>query len=141
MFPALNLELAGGNKDKVGSLVVFHNSKYAEMMLRDGVNAEVKFYADAPGRLLVPPHQISTKNGACLGFVVADPGTDCPDKVKAATCFSIGYAGQCESPFGKRFSVMGIAAIQPSNAKLEPSAVEMAKTFDRIMATLEFKKF
>lgn len=142
IFPGLNLEPASAsNKSQVGSLVVFHNSKYAGMMLRDGVGSETKFYEERGGKLLVPARQLPTTNGTCVGFVIADPAKECPTEIKANRCFSMGYAGQCESPFGKRFSVMGILATQTHNVRLEPGAIEMAKTFDRIMATLEFKKF
>ena len=135
IFPALNL------KSDSGGLIVAHDSTYAGMLLRDGVAAGIQLLEERGGRLLVPSHNIASKNGTCIGFVVSDPARACPKEIKAKDCFPIGYVAHCETPFGKRFLAMGILAQQTNNARLEAGAVERAKLFDRIMATLEFKKF
>lgn len=108
------------------------------MLLRDGIEAELRKAKGDRGVVLAPAKEISVGNGRCLGSIVIIPTTNCAKN--SGSCFAPVFSVLCDGPNGSRYTAGTVLSSSANRDRLSPQAQQEAATYERILRSLEFKK-
>lgn len=125
-------------KSVIGAFVLQLDKDSKGMLLRDGIEAELKRSKANRGVVIGPPKEVSVVNGRCLGALVISPTSNC--EKGHGSCFAPIFSTLCDGPSGKRFTASTVLSSGPSRDSLSPQAQREAVTYERILRSLEFKK-
>lgn len=136
--PTLGVIPPAAGKSVIGGFFLQLDTNSKGMLLRDGIEAEIKRTKGDRGVVLAPPKEIPVSNGRCLGTIVVSPTTNC--EKGAGSCFAPIFAMLCDGPNGARYTAGTVLSSGSSRDSMSPQAQQEAATYERILRSLEFKK-
>lgn len=125
-------------KTVIGGFFLQLDTTSKGMLLRDGIEAELKRTKGDRGVVLSPPKEIPVANGRCLGTIVITPTSNC--EKNAGSCFAPVFSMLCDAQNGARYTAGTVLSNGQTRDQLSPQAQQEAAVYERILRSLEFKK-
>ena len=141
--PGVIITPADSKDTMVGSIGVTPEQRYKGMLLRDALASVIREYASQRGGIMGEMRRFPVKNAQCLSAVLMLPPETCPAGAPfngQGTCYTPSYTTFCDGPDGNRYQVVSVLTRSRSKDSLIYEAQRQAVTYERFLATLEFKK-